>query len=929
MLGRDEELAAGARAVEEVARGATRTLCLIGEAGIGKSALLGAIADTARDRDVLVLEGVAAEHERDVPFGVVIDALDDHVATLHPRRLDALGPDLGAVLPAASTTVPVPAGAGAAERFRYHRALRALVETLGRERPVALLLDDLHWADEASVELVAHLLRRPPRAPHLLVFAMRPVDPAPRLLDAARTSPGFAPLPLQPLSHADSLALLAGVPDAAVRERLAREAAGNPLFLQELARVAPHAGGALPPTLLAAVALEVGALSQPARGLLEGAAVAGDPFDPELAAAAAELGPAAALSALDELVAADLVRATGHARGFRFRHPLVLRAVYDGSAPAWRLAAHERVAAALQDRGAGATARAYHVEQSAGPGDEAAIELLAEAAAATADTAPTTSARWYDAAARLLPDAAGVRRAWLLAPMARSLAAAGRLEESRTALVEVLGLLPEDATEVRLALVAACAGVEHLLGRHADARRRLLAALDDAPPDQYGALALELALTAFYVADGPAILEWSARAASSTEDPRLLVTADALHALGELWRGEAHAAYEQLDCAAARFAALDDDQLASRIGTALDLAAVELLHQRFAAAAATARRGLEVARATQQGHVLVSLLTVSAMAHSELLDMHAATAAIEAAEESARLQGAQHPLQFALWARAMVCDLRGDAPEAERAADECSALIDRLEPSNVTRTGRCNLAAIRADQDPERAIREMLAAAGPNLEEADPTWSTWLLGVLVRASLALGRGDDAERWAQRATDQADALALPAATARAACARAEVLLAEGEPARAAQLARMAIATAERAGARRVAACARILAGRALGAAGEREEALAALQRAAADAARGGALRLRDEAARELRRLGARVSGEGRRAGAPAGREGLTVREREIAGLVAEGRTNKQVAAALFLSDRTIEHNLSRIYAKLGVRSRTELAGTLAR
>ena len=104
----------------------------------------------------------------------------------------------------------------------------------------------------------------------------------------------------------------------------------------------------------------------------------------------------------------------------------------------------------------------------------------------------------------------------------------------------------------------------------------------------------------------------------------------------------------------------------------------------------------------------------------------------------------------------------------------------------------------------------------------------------------------------------------------------------------------------------------------------------LQRVAADAARGGALRLRDEAARELRRLGTRdlVREPPRRRPSPAARA-LTAREREIAALVAEGRTNKQVAAALFLSDRTIEHNLSRIYAKLGVRSRTELAGTLAR
>jgi DNA-binding NarL/FixJ family response regulator len=188
---------------------------------------------------------------------------------------------------------------------------------------------------------------------------------------------------------------------------------------------------------------------------------------------------------------------------------------------------------------------------------------------------------------------------------------------------------------------------------------------------------------------------------------------------------------------------------------------------------------------------------------------------------------------------------------------------------------------------------------------------------------------DAEAWARRATEVADALQLPAGAARAACARAEVLLAGGEPREAARIALWAVDTAERADARRVATTARLLAGRALGAAGEREEALALLQRVAADAARGGALRLRDEAARELRRLGTRISAESRRVGTVAGGEGLTAREREIAALVAEGRTNKQVAAVLFLSDRTIEHNLSRIYAKLGVRGRTQLAGTLAR
>src|SRR3954452_3684846 len=217
LLGRDRELAAAATAVAAVGSGESRSVGLLGEAGIGKSALLGAIAERGRDGGLLVLGARAAEHERDVPFGLVIDALDDHVATLHPRRIEALGPDLGAVLPAASTDTPRPAGAGAAERFRYHRALRALLEMLARERPVALLLDDLHWADEGSLELVLHLLRRPPRAPHLLAVALRPVDAATRRLDAARSTLGFTELPLPPLTRAESLALLAAVPDPARR----------------------------------------------------------------------------------------------------------------------------------------------------------------------------------------------------------------------------------------------------------------------------------------------------------------------------------------------------------------------------------------------------------------------------------------------------------------------------------------------------------------------------------------------------------------------------------------------------------------------------------------------------------------------------------------------------------------------------------------
>jgi DNA-binding NarL/FixJ family response regulator len=120
----------------------------------------------------------------------------------------------------------------------------------------------------------------------------------------------------------------------------------------------------------------------------------------------------------------------------------------------------------------------------------------------------------------------------------------------------------------------------------------------------------------------------------------------------------------------------------------------------------------------------------------------------------------------------------------------------------------------------------------------------------------------------------------------------------------------------------------MAGRALAAAGRRTEAVESLRRAAAEAAKGCGFRMRDAAAAQLRALGEALPAETRRL-SRGGNGELTPREREIAELVAQGRSNKQVAAALFLSDRTVEYHLSAVYRKLGVHSRTELAAILIR
>jgi DNA-binding NarL/FixJ family response regulator len=206
---------------------------------------------------------------------------------------------------------------------------------------------------------------------------------------------------------------------------------------------------------------------------------------------------------------------------------------------------------------------------------------------------------------------------------------------------------------------------------------------------------------------------------------------------------------------------------------------------------------------------------------------------------------------------------------------------------------------------------------------------TRLARQLVGAAVACGRLDEADRWVDRMSEHAERMALPAGTVRALSGRAEVTLARGEAQAAVDAALAAVSVGESLDARYDTAIARLMAGQALILAGRREEGVAQLERLAADASRGGAIKLRDAAARELRRHGVRISARARHAaGTGASVDALTERERDIAGLVSQGQSNKQVAAALFLSQKTIEHNLSRIYAKLGVRSRHELTRLLA-
>ena len=310
-----------------------------------------------------------------------------------------------------------------------------------------------------------------------------------------------------------------------------------------------------------------------------------------------------------------------------------------------------------------------------------------------------------------------------------------------------------------------------------------------------------------------------------------------------------------LDRATVGLSALDDSRLAARSAVLVYVSIAQLLSERFADGAATTARALAVLRRTGHGQVLVRLLVTRAMALLKLLDLDPAVREAETAEEIARLQRAPRPLCFALWMRALIHHERGEGAEAERAAAEYASAVRAVEPSALTRTGTCNLAAMRAREDPQRAIREILAAGGPRLEQVEPSWASWLALHLVRAAIAAGRLQDAEGFAQLAVSHTERLRLPAGGVRATCAHAETLFAAGDARRAAALAEQAAATADQIPAPLDAAEARLLAARAHVAAGDTEHAKALLQQVATDAARGAGRRLHDDAARHLRGLGA--------------------------------------------------------------------------
>jgi DNA-binding CsgD family transcriptional regulator/tetratricopeptide (TPR) repeat protein len=626
-------------------------------------------------------------------------------------------------------------------------------------------------------------------------------------------------------------------------------------------------------------------------------------------------------------------------RRFRFRHPIVRRAVYEATPGGWRLGAHERLAAALAERGADATGLAHHVERCARHGDDAAIQTLTEAGRETASRAPATAARWFEAALQLLPGAApATQRVELLLAAAQARTAVGDFGRAHASLLESLDIVPADAGTLRASVSASCAGVEHLLGLHERAHDRLVRALDerpDEPTPEAVQLMIELSLDGEHRMKYGAMIEWAERAAevaADLGDPALHAASVAAAARGYAVAGDVAQAIRWCDEAAALIDALPDRVLAERLAGISLLSAAELFIHRFAEAHAHTQRAVAVGRETGQGQqfpYLFAFLGISAYLQGEL---RAAVDVLDAAVEAARLTGHAQTLSWSLYARSLHTLALGDVASALSTAQEALDVVDDGQPNHQAAYSALALAEASLELGTAQSIVEVLerTSGGPEMPLAAPSWRASFLERLTRARLMAGDAEGAARAAQLAQESAAEAGLPFCQAEADRASAAVALHLGDAPRAAAL---AVAAAERntlVGAAMEASRSLILAGRALAAAGDRERACEVLERAAGDLDRRGALRYRDAAERELRQLGHRIHRRSRPASANGnGVESLTERELEVARRIVDRRTNRQIADELFLSPKTVETHVRNIFHKLGADSRVEVARIVER
>ncbi|RZU54234.1 regulatory LuxR family protein [Krasilnikovia cinnamomea] len=931
LVGREAESAVLREALR-LTGSAAQVVEVVGEPGIGKTRLMAELAEQARQQGWRTVTGRATEFEQDVPFAPLVEALDDHAhragaapADLRPlERVLLAGPGLDD---------------SAVERFRSMRALRQALEELAAPSGLVLLLDDVHWADPSSVDLLEFLLRRPPVARILLAVAYRPAQVPARLAAALAAGQSTVHrLRLAPLREPDVAMLLGSGVGAARVRRLHRLSGGNPLYLEALRRAdagpaaTPPAGSVdavpvdgpetsaavdtveLPPEVRAALLADLAAVGELDRAVAAAAAVCGYEIEPALLAAVAQLPPPATLRSIDALTSRDVLQPVAGTGQFRFRHPLVRQVVYASTPAGWRLGAHARAAAYLASVGAPPRVRAHHVARSASAGDTEAADTLVAAARAVGAQAPATAVAWLRAALRLLPATAPSEHGDLLMYLAGRQAAGGRLDDARATMGTVLDQLPAGHPR-RADAVAWTATLLRLLGQTDEARLLLADELARLPergaPD---ALHLCLQLATYAVMRG-----------------RLREAGELLHRVIEHGPGTAPAriaaALQQMtgygtpgDAAPGQLIdTLADEDIARHIDLFAWLCWSALYLDGPHESLRRLHRCRRVAVAAGHGYVLPYLLSAQAFAQARLARIGAARHTAEEATTIARLLGADEPLALALLTECWLLRCAGAYEEAVAVGEQAVAAATSSRVWLATARAMLAFARIAAGDVAGGRDAMVTAGGGPQLPDLYPHNRLMACSVLAESAAARGLPAEAARWADLAEQVADPgrdvgrglAALTRAYARAAA----------EPAAAAQQAATAASVLVDAELLMEAGRAWMLAAACHGRAGDLSTARRGIEQALAIYA--------DDAAAGPRREALALRHELGLDGDSASGVELTAQEARIAELIAAGRSDVEIANQLFLSVRTVRTHVTEICEKVGGPDRATAASRLAR
>ncbi len=897
LFGRVREQAAIEALLERARAGRGGGLVLRGEPGIGKSTLLGYAAERASG--MRVLHTVDVEPESDLGH-----------ATLHRLLLPVLDSihQLPEPQARALSVVFGQADGPAPDRFLVALATLSLLSEAACERPALCLVDDAHWADAPSLDALAFVARRLEVEPIALVLAARADEGRP--LDVT----GLVDLPLAGLEREAARALLTehgGDRLSAVeQDELLRATAGNPLAIRELPTAARQSAGRGEPLPLAAglrrAFLERARQRDPAAQwlLLLVAADGSGRRDTIQRAARLRLGSdldSQALDELDDLITDDGLR-------LAFRHPLIRSAIYHGTSPDERRAAHRALAAALDTEPAELDRRAWQLGQAAsGPDEPAAEELERSAERAERRAGPAAAAAALERAAELSASDPGRAR--------RSVAAAaswwqgGHAARAATLLQQAERLAPL-AQRVRLDLAGLRALMELRAGTPSDALALLVPTLPDAPwadRDQAVRLLMLLGEASFHANAADAwnqitgLAERLPLRGDDAEDVLLRVFRAACRVRAGVDPGLAPGdldAVEQLT---------DPAKLAWAGGMAWGVGNRDLarrLHRKAVLRARTLGAAGTLAWAFE--YLVADELARGRFATAEAYAEEGHRFAVETGQPNTacRHQGSL----------AVIAALRGRELETRQLTDEVLVEASNHHLASATASayralGLLDLAAGRFAE-----AMEHLQALDRDGGMAHPGIVLATVPELVEAAARANQPDRAAEPLDRLASWAEATRSPELGALV--ARCRALLAAGDAAETGF--RLALELHAQTDTPMEQARTQLLFGQHLRHQRRRSDARPRLRAALETFQRLGASAWAERARHELR-----ATGETTRRREPSTLATLTPQELRIVAAVSEGASNREIAAQLFLSPRTVDYHLRKVFEKAGISSRAEL------